>query len=1524
LFLLLAPAIFAGPQATLYVSPAGGGTTFSLAQPGSLSGAQAYVRTINPNMTGDIVVYLLGGTYQFTNSFQLSENATNHDSGTGGFNIIYSAAPGAAPVISGGLLVTNWTLFSAASNIWRTFVGTGINSRQLYVNGVRAIRARSALNPAGFSLSSAGTGFNTTNPALQSWGNPTNIEIVQRHNWKQLRCPIASISGTNIVMQTPGWTYTGTTPTPGRPWNGNGTVSLTGVTWVENAYELLAGPGMWYLNQATGYLYYIPRPGENLTNGAVVVLPVVEKLIDASGGSLTTPIHNLVFSGLTFEYATWLLPSTGSGYADNQTSIMWSGPTNALKTLGNVSFQTAGAIQITNCVFEHLGGSAVDFGGGAHSNIIVGNFIDDISSDGISVGEVVDYAATDENQMTDGNVIQDNYIRRPGQEYEDAIGIWVGFSKNTIVAHNDVDNTPYTGISLGWGWGTSTYAQNNQVLGNYVGKVMQTLTDGGAVYSLSAQTNSWHIGNYYQDSCWHGIYLDEGSAWWTAVSNVFDHVANEYVDFNSSNTNTTGGVLNNHNNTVTNNFSNTSSAASESRGVNDVISNTTLVTLQFWPPAAQSIILNAGLEPAYAGLKSPERLVNDTEPDFDHVPADWTYASARTLGEYHNDVHYTLTDGQYVQYTFTASGIAWIGELNNDESNVDVYLDGNFQSTVNCYNPTRVAQARLFSATNLSSGPHTLKLVKNGGTYLILDALAVTPVNFWLTATTNAAAILPGNTFSNVVRLDVFNGYAGTTTLSAVGLPAGATATFNPPTLTGAGFSTMTVTNTDSAPPGNYELQVTGIGGGVTNLATVGFTIINATAGFLVWNGGGVDNNWSDAANWGGTSIAAGDSLLFAGTSRLGNLNNTAAGTIYSNLFFNFDAGAFVLGGSPVVLAGNLVNNSANLQTVGLGLNFNSSLTLDGVGGPLILGGGLTNTLGAPGSTTLTLAGSGVLTNWLSSKTSPGGTNVIAENDANGNWSLVDNPSATPMTVPWVISVNNGTFNFGNAGSAPTLTTTTANGAPQDNQVGDVSGTVGTFNMFNGTLTTGARLNTALVSGSTGIVNQLGGTFTIGSQFQGANGSNPGEVSLVTLSGGTMNIGTALSPSSPFYVASRGTGTLTLSNAAVLNCGTLDISRNADGNAIGSVGVVNLNGGTILCNKVGTATANSQTGLNGTSATFNFNGGTLRLNSSTTPFFQGSTVAPAIPISAIVRSGGAVIDSNGKTNIFAEALLHDAGLGSAPDGGLTKNGSGCLILVSNLSYTGDTAVNAGTLALSNAVALSSSPVLAVAAGAALDASGRSDATLTLANGQTLTGNGAVKGNTVIGAGATLMPGGPPGALAFANNLTLNGGSATVMAINKSLTPSNAIAQIAGTVHYGGTLVISNLGTVPFSANDSFALFSAAGYGGAFTNLVPVIPAVNLAWNTNSLATGVVSVVSSPTPPPKFGTATPTTGGSFIFTGTGGVPYWTYYVLASTNLGLPVAQWPVIATNTFGGNGGFIFTNPAAAAGPGDFYLLKLQ
>ena len=61
---------------------------------------------------------------------------------------------------------------------------------------------------------------------------------------------------------------------------------------------------------------------------------------------------------------------------------------------------------------------------------------------------------------------------------------------------------------------------------------------------------------------------------------------------------------------------------------------------------------------------------------------------------------------------------------------------------------------------------------------------------------------------------------------------------------------------------------------------------------------------------------------------------------------------------------------------------------------------------------------------------------------------------------------------------------------------------------------------------------------------------------------------------------------------------------------------------------------------------------------------------------------------------------------------------------------------------------------------------------------------------------------------------------------------------------------------------------------------------------------------------------------FVFSGTNGTPGGTYYVLASTSLRLPVADWTVIATNTFDARGRFNFTNVVTSGDTRGFYYLS--
>lgn len=96
------------------------------------------------------------------------------------------------------------------------------------------------------------------------------------------------------------------------------------------------------------------------------------------------------------------------------------------------------------------------------------------------------------------------------------------------------------------------------------------------------------------------------------------------------------------------------------------------------------------------------------------------------------------------------------------------------------------------------------------------------------------------------------------------------------------------------------------------------------------------------------------------------------------------------------------------------------------------------------------------------------------------------------------------------------------------------------------------------------------------------------------------------------------------------------------------------------------------------------------------------------------------------------------------------------------------------------------------------------------------------------------------------------------------------------------------------------------------------PAVYRAGDTQRTAAGQVMLL----PPPAIGRVA-LAGSSLELSGTGGIANGPYYVLASTNLATPLADWQVVATNAFDAAGSFQFTNTAAPGPWPTYFLLRL-
>ncbi len=645
------------------------------------------------------------------------------------------------------------------------------------------------------------------------------------------------------------------------------------------------------------------------------------------------------------------------------------------------------------------------------------------------------------------------------------------------------------------------------------------------------------------------------------------------------------------------------------------------------------------------------------------------------------------------------------------------------------------------------------------------------------------------------------------------------------------------------------------------NTNTAGQVNLVASGGPPMWTGGSAaTSNWSDSANWGGTAIAPGNSLVFAGSVRLNNFNDTTPDTPYNSLAFAAGAGAFTLNGNSINLGGSIVNYSVNPQTVNADLSLAAANAFSGTSGTLVIGGDVQNTVNLA---TLTLGGTGILSNRLANASAT--TNTLVLNDTNANWTLRDNPASTAVTNPVALDIQAGTFNFGQGASAPVLASTAAINA----RLGVIGGAPATFNMVDGTLIIPVRFNTGAAGNTIATLNQSGGLISVEDVFQGSD-SSATAVTAINVSGGTLSVGEAEASPNTFFLCSRGTSTLTLSSSGLVRCGTFDVSRNASG--AGSVGVVNLNGGTLNATRVSTGT--SSFGAGGTpTATFNFNGGTLKARASSTTYFQGRA---EIPITSVVKSGGAVIDSDTNAISVLEPLQHDGTLGGTPDGGLIKLGSGTLTLTAANTFTGPTLVNNGTLLVSGSLA--ATPV-------------------TVASGGRLGGTGSMGGTATVNAGGTVAPGTATaiGTLTVANAV-LHG--STFIKLSKSATPATNDVLAATAISLGGTLDATNAGPMLISG-DSFTVFSGALSGSILPGTLPPLWP-GLTWNTSQLnSAGRISVTGTMIPPQIMGGVS---GTNFVLTGSGGVVGATYHVLTSTSVAAPLPSWTPAATGVFDSSG----------------------
>ena len=510
------------------------------------------------------------------------------------------------------------------------------------------------------------------------------------------------------------------------------------------------------------------------------------------------------------------------------------------------------------------------------------------------------------------------------------------------------------------------------------------------------------------------------------------------------------------------------------------------------------------------------------------------------------------------------------------------------------------------------------------------------------------------------------------------------------------------------------------------------------------------------------------------------------------------------LGAAPsAFVADQLTLNGGTLQVTASGsVNVNRGTTLGVSGGTYDIPSGIlyTNTPVITGAGSLTKVNSGTLRLPVANSYS-GGTRLVGGTLDVGNGSALGhggvNLGGGTLSFPAATTITNNV----NVSASSTITFgTTGNSALVMN--GELTGTSGTLLTIT---PTGAATATTRVRLGSGITNTftcdsdiaLNGTFTLATyNHQGAQTFN-GVISGAGLVGRRSTLaGTA--------------GTTIMNNTNTYSGGTIiaDGAIGFGGNSIGSP--------TVTSGPIGTGTLS-----------FDNNPGTLhRLFASGGARTVGNAIVwPAGANQDLVIEGSneldltGSMDLGGSTRTIAANNSANTVLGGAlSNGGLVKTGLGVLVLNGINTYTGSTTVSNGTLS----------------------------------------GIGALAGPVAVVPGGNLAPGASIGTLTINNDLTL-GGTFTAE-VNSTNAQTADLVTGLGTVTYGGTLAIENLGPA-LTTVDAFLLFSATNRAGAFESITPATPGAGLVWNINTLATdGILRIATA---------GLPTTPTNLVFSVSGG-------------------------------------------------------
>ncbi|HLJ85413.1 MAG TPA: alkaline phosphatase family protein [Candidatus Angelobacter sp.] len=205
------------------------------------------------------------------------------------------------------------------------------------------------------------------------------------------------------------------------------------------------------------------------------------------------------------------------------------------------------------------------------------------------------------------------------------------------------------------------------------------------------------------------------------------------------------------------------------------------------------------------------------------------------------------------EFTLAASpSSASVAQGSSVSSSISTTVGGGFNSAVSLsvsglpsgvtasFNPASIAAPGSGSSTltfaasgTATTGTATVTVTASGGgithtTTIALTVNAAAVADFSLSASPTSVSVAQGGSGTSTITVNKLNGFSGSVSLAASGLPAGVTASFNPASATGT--STLTFSASSTATTGTATVTITGTSGALSHTTTVKLTVTQAAA----------------------------------------------------------------------------------------------------------------------------------------------------------------------------------------------------------------------------------------------------------------------------------------------------------------------------------------------------------------------------------------------------------------------------------------------------------------------------------------------------------------------------------------------------------------------------------------------------------------------------------------------------------------------------------------------------------------------